>query len=118
QQEAGFTRTGNAARGMAGGVLEARAAVQGLNGNLTTLAAGRWLSQIQALQPILNGMFPVLGAIAFVGVLDQVVEKTQKWVSAHDPLHQAQTESLSILKKTGDEYDALKRKVTDLAHAE
>jgi hypothetical protein len=82
-----------------------------MEGAMPIRAAAQFLSQIEGLAPILQAAFPIFGAIALVGVLDQIIEKVQKWVTAQDPLAQAQTASLFLLKESSKEYDRLREKL-------
>lgn len=87
----------NANRQFSASTLEARAAVQALNGNFGTMAAGRWLAQMQELAPVLHGIFMVAGPLAFLDVIGRLVEK-------FDPVVQGEKDIAEQNKKLADSY--------------
>lgn len=109
--EGGFDRAAGGATRLAGGARAVTAELKMMEGAMPIRAAAQFLTQFEGLNKVMQMAFPLFGAIALVGVLDQIIEKVQKWVSAHDPLTKAQTESLSLLKESTKEYDRLREKL-------
>ena len=72
----GQRQAGAAAHGTVSEVAAASAAIRGLEGNFgTSVRAGeRFLVTTLKLGPILQAAFPVFGALAMIGILDQLVE--------------------------------------------
>jgi hypothetical protein len=100
---AGLTR-------MAGGARTASNELRVLEGAMPIRAAAQFLTQFQAINTAMTLAFPVFGAIALVGILDTIVSKVTDWANAHNPVIQAQKESLSLLEQAGKEYDKLAEK--------
>ena len=102
--EAAIRRLSGAHAQLTGNVLQARAAVQALNGNLGTMAAYRWLAQFQSIGPILSGIFNIVGPLAFAGVaVKALTDVYNKW----NPVLRAEQESLDTMKKLNGEYERL-----------
>lgn len=96
----------------AGGARAASAELAVLEGRMTTMAAGRFLTMFAG--GATAALFPIAGGVALLGVLDKIVGKVGDWANAHNPVLQAQQTSLSLLKQEGEEYDRLAQKVREL----
>ena len=87
--------------------LEARAAVQALNGSFGTMAAGRWLSTLEGLGPLMSAAFSVIGPLALLDVLNKVWER-------FDPLNKAEEELAATTKRLDGEYAQLGKRLERL----
>lgn len=110
----GIRNVGNAARGAVGDVQAATAALRGLDGSLNMRSAGRFLTDVLGLGPALKAIFPIVGAIAFVGIIDQIIDKAGELYNKWSPVVQAEQNALKVLQDTGREYDSLIKKANQL----
>jgi len=94
--------------------MEATAALRSLDGGLNMRSAGRFLTDVLGLGPALKAIFPIVGAIAFVEILDQMVDKAGNLYNRLNPVAQAQERSLKTLQDTNAEYDRIISKVNRL----
>jgi hypothetical protein len=104
---------GAATQRTVGSTLAAGTAFRVLEGSMPIRAAATFLGNMQGIGAAMQLAFPLFGAIALVGVLDTIIGKVEKWANAHDPVIQAQTLSLSLLRQEGQEYDRLAKKAQD-----
>jgi hypothetical protein len=104
----GFTNTANAARNL-GTTLQthtvpqmaaASAALRTLEGHLSIRAAERFITTFRGMGPVLQAAFPVFGAIAFLGFVEQMVSKIGELYNAWNPVIRAQERSLELLKQS------------------
>jgi hypothetical protein len=85
----------------------ASAALRGLDGSMNLRAAERFLSTFQGLGPVLQSAFPLFGALAFVEILEQGVDKVGKLYNAWDPVLKAEKDSLKILQDSTRELESM-----------
>ncbi|MGA2115434.1 MAG: hypothetical protein ABSH56_11880 [Bryobacteraceae bacterium] len=86
-------RAATGLNGMAGGARVATAELRVLEGSMPIMAAGRFLAQMQTLQPIMAAAFPIFGAVALVGVLDTVADKLGVHINLWGEVTKAQKEA-------------------------
>jgi hypothetical protein len=99
---------------MVSSTMAATAALKEMEGGFPIRSAARFLSTIEGIGPALQAAFPVLGAIAMAGAINTIIDKVRDWARAHDPVVQAQKESLDILKRITREYESAKEKAHQL----
>jgi hypothetical protein len=95
---------------LAGGARVATAELRMLEGGMPIATAGRFLAQIEGINTIMQVAFPVFGVLALGGALDTVIGKLGDFANAHNPLIEAQKESLGLLEQEGKMYDTLAEK--------
>jgi hypothetical protein len=104
--EGGFHRTTVAATGLAEGVTRvggsARTAsneLRMMEGAMPIRAAAQFLTQIEGLNRVMGVAFPIFGAVALVGVLDEILRKTGLLPKSWSAVSDAQKEATEDLKK-------------------
>ena len=98
--------------------LAATAALRGLDGQMSLRSAARFLTTIQGLGPILQAAFPLFGAMAFAGVLEQMVSKVGELYNAWNPVIRAQERSLELLKLSIPELEKATKRNNELRREE
>lgn len=88
-------------------VQAASAAIRGFEGNLPIRAVEQFAVKMLGLGPALQAIFPVIGAVAFVGVLERMVSKLGELYNAWNPVLRAQTQSLDLLEKSNRAFEGL-----------
>jgi hypothetical protein len=76
-----------------------------MEGRLPTRALGQMAVNVLGLGPLLQSLFPLLGAVAFVEVLGQMIGKVGDLYNKWDPVVKAETLALEQMKKLNAEYD-------------
>lgn len=84
-------------------IAAASAAVRAFEGTLSVRAVERFLTTTLQLGPVLQKIFPVVGALAFADVLIKGGEELYKFWQKWDPVHQAQERSVELAKELGSE---------------
>ncbi len=95
-------------------VQAASAAIRGFEGNLPIRAVEQFAVKMLGLGPALQSIFPIIGAVAFVGVMERMVSKVGELYNAWNPVLRAQNESLAILEKSNRAFDGLISKSNSL----
>ena len=104
---AGLTRMG-------GGARTASNELRMLEGSMPIRAAAQFLTQMQGVNAVMQFAFPVFGAIALVGILDTILEKTGLLPSHWNAVTEAQKESYKEMDKQSKKYDELLGKLQKL----
>lgn len=104
---AGIRSVGTASEASVPKLAAASAALRGLDGSMNLRAAERFLSTFQGLGPVLQAAFPLFGAVAFVEILEQGVDKVGKLYNAWDPVLKAEKDSLKILQDSTRELESM-----------
>lgn len=104
-QERGFD-------GVAGGAQRATVSTKALTNEMKMLegampikAAASFLANLGGIGTAMQMAFPIFGAVALVGYLDTLLEKTGLLPKRWDEVAEAQKSSLDLLQKSSKEYD-------------
>jgi hypothetical protein len=90
---------------MTSSTMAATAALRELEGGMSIRAAGNFLMTIQGVGTALQAAFPLVGAVALLGVLDQMGNKLGIHLDFWNDIARAQKDSHAELQKATAEYD-------------
>jgi hypothetical protein len=97
-------------------VAAASAAVRTFEGTLPIRAVERFLTTTLQLGPVLQKAFPLVGAIAFAGVLVEAGKKAYELAEKFDPLKHAEDRAIESAKALNGEIAKLGKQLQDLKY--
>lgn len=89
-------------------VAAASAAILAFEGKLSVTAVEQFLANTLKMGSVLQGIFPIFGAIATVEVLGTMVSRLGEVAAGWDPLLKAEKEAVDSVKELSREYEKLK----------
>ncbi|CAB4130936.1 hypothetical protein UFOVP130_46 [uncultured Caudovirales phage] len=88
-------------------VQAASAAIRSFEGHIPIRAVEQFTVKMLGLGPIMQAAFPVIGVIASVEAVGQMIGKVSELYNKWDPITKAETEALEVMKKLNSEYAKL-----------
>ena len=92
-------------------IAAASAAIRTFEGALPIRAVERFLVQVLNMGPILQAAFPVIGALAFAGVVVRIIDQVFEIAHGWDAVSQAQDRSLLKMRDYSKETDKLTQSI-------
>ena len=86
-----------------------------LEGAMPIKAAASFLANLGGIGAAMQMAFPIFGAVALIGYLDTLIEKTGLMPKQWDEVAEAQKSSLDMLQKSSKEYERHLEKLKDIA---
>jgi len=86
-----------------------------LEGAMPIKAAASFLANLGGIGAAMQMAFPIFGAVALIGYLDTLIEKTGLMPKQWDEVAEAQKSSLDMLQKSSKEYDRHLEKLKAIA---
>ncbi len=92
----------------------ASGAIREFEGTIPIRAVERFISTTLGLAPVLSAAFPIVGGIAFAGMLVETGKRVFEFIAKLDPLTQANQRAQETTKALAGEFERLNREIATL----